>query len=345
MTDLDNLAFEKTVGADGAERMFNLTCALLAVSEDKGLNKLEIFESVPGYTQRFEAAGKKMDSTLDQLFSRDKKTLLAGGIRIETFTFDHEEDNNQNTRYRIKRDSFEWPASLELTPHQVGLLNLAAEAWAGGSLSGDANRAVTRLRSLGAVGQESDIIGIAPKILSFEPGFSDLTEAVENRQTVSFKYRAGGSTEITTRKFEPWGLARIADQWLVFGFCHLRTEPRTFMLRRIVSKVQFVTEHGQRVTFAEPDAALVAAKKQEFTDRTATQIAVLEIAEDSESWFKFAMDEPANAGKKRIDVHYFDIYVLAEDLRGFARSVKVIEPAELATIIEDGYRQVLADHE
>ena len=345
MTDLDNLAFEKTVGADGAERMFNLTCALLAVSEDKGLNKLEIYESVTGYMKPFYEAGKKITPTLDRMFERDKASLLAGGIQIETFTFAYEDENNQNTRYRIKRDSFEWPDSLELTPHQLGLLNLAAEAWAGGSLSGDANRAVTRLRSLGAVGQESDIIGIAPKILSFEPGFSDLTEAVENRQTVSFKYRAGGSSEITTRKFEPWSLARIADQWLVYGFCHLRTEPRTFMLRRIVSKVQFVTEHGQRVTFAEPDAALVTAKKQEFSDRSATQKAVLEIAEDSEAWFKFAMDEPANAGNKRIEVPYFDIYVLAEDLRGFARSVKVIEPAELATIIEDGYRQVLADHE
>ena len=345
MTDLDNLPQERTVSADGAERMFNLTCALLAVSDDKGLNKLEIFESVPGYTQRFEAAGKKIDAALDQLFSRDKRTLVAGGISIETFYFAHDDENNQDTRYRIKREAFEWPESLELTAHQIGLLNLAAEAWAGGSLSGDANSAVTRLRSLGAVGQESDIIGIAPKILSYEPGFSDLTEAAENHQTVTFKYRVGGGDEITVRTLEPWGLARVADQWLVYGFDHLRSEPRTFMLRRIVSKVQFLSESGSRVTFEEPDAAAVAQKKQEFVDRTASQIAVLEIAKDSEAWFKFAMDEPANAGSNRIEVHFYDIHVLAEDLRGFSKSVKVIEPAELTSIIEAGYRQVLADHE
>ena len=345
MTDLDNLPFEPTVGADGAERMFNLTCALLAVSEDKGLNKLEIYESVPGYIERYEEAGKKPDQALDRLFERDKKALLAGGIRIETFTFNYEEEDNKNTRYRIKRDSFEWPNSLELTAHQVGLLNLAAEAWAGGSLSGEANRAVTRLRSLGAVGQESDIIGIAPKILSYEPGFSDLTEAAENRQTVTFKYRVGGGDEITVRTLEPWGLARVADQWLVYGFDHLRNLPRTFMLRRIVSKVQFVSEAGKRVSFEAPDAAEVAQKKQEFVDRTANQIAILEIAKDSEAWFKFSMDEPANAGSNRIEVHFYDIYVLAEDLRGFSKSVKVIEPVELASIIEAGYQKVLADHE
>jgi len=345
MTDLDNLPFEKTVAADGAERMFNLTCALLAVSEDKGLNKLEIYESVPGYIRRFEEAGKKPDATLDRLFERDKSTLRSGGIRVEEFTFAHDEDNNQNTRYRIKRDGFEWPESLELTAHQVGLLNLAAEAWAGGSLSGEANRAVSRLRSLGAIGQESDIIGIAPKILSYEPGFSDLTEAAENRQTVTFKYRVGGGAEITTRTLEPWGLARVADQWLVYGFDHLRSLPRTFMLRRIVSKVQFVSAAGKRVSFDAPDATMLAEKKQEFVDRTANQIAILEIAKDSEAWFKYAMDEPANAGSNRIEVHYYDIYVLAEDLRGYSKSVKVIEPLELASIIEAGYRQVLADHE
>jgi proteasome accessory factor B len=345
MTDLDNLPYEKTVGADGAERMFNLTCALLAVSEDKGLNKLEIYESVPGYIRRFEEAGKKPDATLDRLFERDKSTLRSGGIRVEEFTFAHDEDNNQNTRYRIKRDGFEWPESLELTAHQVGLLNLAAEAWAGGSLSGEANRAVSRLRSLGAVGQESDIIGIAPKILSYEPGFSDLTEAAENRQTVTFKYRVGGGDEITTRTLEPWGLARVADQWLVYGFDHLRNLPRTFMLRRIVSKVQFVSAAGKRVSFDEPDATVLAQKKQEFVDRTENQIAVVEIAKDSEAWFKYAMDEPANAGSNRTEVHYYDIYVLAEDLRGYSKSVKVIEPLELASIIEAGYRQVLADHE
>ena len=108
------------------------------------------------------------------------------------------------------------------------------------------------------------------------------------------------------------------------------------MLRRIVSKVQFLSESGSRVTFEEPDAAAVAQKKQEFVDRTASQIAVLEIAKDSEAWFKFAMDEPANAGSNRIEVHFYDIYVLAEDLRGFSKSVKVIEPVELAQIARHG---------
>ena len=322
------------------ERLFNLTCTLLYATE--GLTKNQILQTVRGYDNEYKEGGN--NSTLERKFERDKASLREIGIRIESEIPKHEDENNQVTTYRIKRESFSWPTSVKLTPRQLALLNLAAEAWAGGSLSTDASRGITKLRALGVVGQSSDIIGISPKIHTFEPSFKDIDFAISESQVISFDYRNPKTGDIQTRTLQPWLMRQIAGAWLVLGFDEARQEARNFMLRRIVSKVGLVTEGREVRTFEMPDQSVIDAAVQDLDEHAKSQVAVLKVTRGSEAWFRYELDLVPNKKDNQLQLNYHDLYVLAEQLREYADQIEVVEPKELATLVELGFRKVADLH-
>ena len=322
------------------ERLFNLTCTLLYASE--GLTKNQILQTVRGYDNEYKEGGN--NSTLERKFERDKSSLREIGIRIESEIPKHEDENNQVTTYRIKRESFSWPTSVKLTPRQLALLNLAAEAWAGGSLSTEASRGITKLRALGVVGQSSDIIGISPKIHTFEPAFRDIDFAISECQVISFDYRNPKTGDIQTRTLQPWLMRQIAGGWLVLGFDETKQEARNFMLRRIVSKVEIVTEGREVRTFEMPDQAIVDAAVKDLDEHARSQVAILKVVQGSEAWFKYELDLVPNKKDKLLELNYHDLYVLAEQLREYADQIEVVKPQELAQLVELGFRRVVDLH-
>ena len=322
------------------ERLFNLTCTLLYATE--GLTKNQILQTVRGYDTEYKEGGN--NATLDRKFERDKKSLREIGIRIESEIPKHEDENNQVTTYRIKRDSFSWPTSVKLTPRQLALLNLAAEAWAGGSLSTDASRGITKLRALGVVGQSSDIIGISPKIHTFEPSFKDIDFAISEYQVIKFDYRNPKSGEIETRILQPWLMRQIAGAWLVLGFDEAREEPRNFMLRRIVSKVEPVLVGREVRTFELPEQSVIDAAVLDLDEHAKSQVAKLKVTQGSEAWFRYELDLSKDKSDNILELNYHDLYVLAEQLREYADQIEVIEPKELATLVELGFRKVADLH-
>ena len=322
------------------ERLFNLTCTLLYATE--GLTKNQILQTVRGYDNEYKEGGN--NSTLERKFERDKASLREIGIRIESEIPKHEDENNQVTTYRIKRESFSWPTSVKLTPRQLALLNLAAEAWAGGSLSTDASRGITKLRALGVVGQSSDIIGISPKIHTFEPSFKDIDFAISESQVISFDYRNPKTGDIQTRTLQPWLMRQIAGAWLVLGFDEARQEARNFMLRRIVSKVELVTEGREVRTFEMPDQSVIDAAVRDLDEHAKSQVAVLKVTQGSEAWFRYELDLVPNKKDNKLQLNYHDLYVLAEQLREYADQIEVVEPQELATLVELGFRKVADLH-
>lgn len=322
------------------ERLFNLTCTLLYATE--GLTKKAILQTVRGYDSEYKDGGN--NSTLERKFERDKESLREVGIRIETEIPAHEDDNNQASVYKIKRDSFSWPKNVKLTPKQLALLNLAAQAWAGGSLSTEASRGITKLRALGVVGQSSDIIGISPKIHTFEPSFREFDFAIEQCQVVNFDYRNPETGDITTRTLQPWIMRQIEGQWLVLGFDEFRKEPRNFMLRRIVSPVTVAKEGKDSRFFEAPDQELVNSGIAALTEHARSQEAVLNITPGSEAWFRYELDLVTNRQDNKHRLNYFDIYVLAEQLREYADQIEVVEPKKLADLVSAGFRKVADLH-
>ena len=62
-----------------------------------------------------------------------------------------------------------------------------------------------------------------------------LRSAIAERRTVQFRYTQlkAASSHVTLREVDPYSLARLAQDWLLMGYCHLRQELRVFRLGRI----------------------------------------------------------------------------------------------------------------
>ena len=319
------------------ERLFNLTCLLLHYTQ--GVTKNEILRTIPAYAQDYVEGGD--NSSLERKFERDKEELRHNGIMVEAVIPPFEDENNQATKYIIKPESFYWPKGLQLTPRQLALLNLAADAWAGGSLSGAASKGINKLRSMGMVSDDDGIIGIAPRLSSYETNFREINNAISDRRVIRFDYRKPKSGEIETRTIEPWLLRRIAGQWLILGYDQMRKAPRNFMLRRMVSQVKVV--RGSQ-PFDAPDSQAVNQAIAELEELAEKQIAVIKVKENTEAWFRYELDLSPNPNSGKVELHFYDIFVLAEQLREYSNQVQVLKPDALAQLVGAGFEKVADQH-
>jgi proteasome accessory factor B len=316
---------------DLSERLFNLTCALLVAKN--GLSKSEIFATVQGYKETYVPGG---DSTaINRMFERDKTLLTHAGISWRSFIPKEAMEDNQEFRYLIANEDFVWPKGLKLSSKQVALLNLAAQVWAKASLSSDANRAIHRIRAMGEVADGGSLIGIAPRIRTHELSFLPLSTAIESGSRVSFDYQKPGQSEISVRNVEPWSLQNIGGQWLLIGFDLDREEPRNFLLKRIVSEVDI-----QDVTFDPPAKAEVAKALEELETHKQSQSAKLKVSATSAAWFHFDLA----ASQEVFELNFMDLHLFAEELMEFADEIEVIEPRQLADLIQANLQRVSDDH-
>jgi proteasome accessory factor B len=197
---------------------------------------------------------------------------------------------------------------------------------------------------MGSVGEDSDIVGIAPRIQAYEPSFRDLNNAVSDYQVVQFDYRNPQTGEIMTRTLQPWLLRQVAGQWLVMGFDELRQDTRNFMLRRIVSKITVVKAGKDSVSFDPPAKNLIDAAVADLDALAQKQTALLRVKPDTEAWFRFELDLTSGKSTGEVELHYHDIYVLAEQLREYANEIEVLRPENLATLIRAGFEKVADQH-
>ena len=316
---------------DLSERLFNLTCALLVAKN--GLSKSEIFATVQGYKEIYVPGGDQ--TAINRMFERDKTLLTHAGISWRSFIPKEAMEDNQEFRYLIANEDFVWPKGLKLSSKQVALLNLAAQVWAKASLSSDANRAIHRIRAMGEVADGGSLIGIAPRIRTHELSFLPLSTAIESGSRVSFDYQKPGQSEISVRNVEPWSLQNIGGQWLLIGFDLDREEPRNFLLKRIVSEVDI-----QDVTFDPPAKAEVAKALEELETHKQSQSAKLKVSATSAAWFHFDLA----ASQEVFELNFMDLHLFAEELMEFADEIEVIEPRQLADLIQANLQRVSDDH-
>jgi len=320
---------------DAATRLFNLTCALLYTRE--GLNRHEIFSRVSGYSEDYEPGQKNV--ALIKLFERDKLALSAAGIPWISFQPPSALENNQDFYYKVPKQEFLWPKNLKLTPKQVGLLNLASTVWSQAALSREAANAALRIKGLGEIADVSDLAALAPRIRTHHPSFAKLTEAIERGIEVKFGYRKPDSSEVGRRTFRPWQLHNISGQWLVIGFDLARSEPRSFLLRRIITDVELIP--GEHNAPSKTELANANATLEEFIK---SNLATLKVKPETEAWFRFEMDDVAHEKPDEVSFNFMDVYLLADDLRQYAGEVEVVRPAALREIIESGFEKVVELH-
>jgi len=324
---------------DPSERLFNLTCAL--VFTQTGLTKQEIFSSVQGYKETYDRDDAKKLAAMDKLFERDKTELKRSGVLVEGSSPPEAQDNNQEFRYSIPKDSYVWPKNLKLTAKQVALLNLAGQVWAKASISTEVNRAVMRLRALGDAPEQSELAGVAPRIRTYHSTFTPLSLAIESSDVVSFDYRKAGSDLIETRTVQPWLLRSVSGQWMLVSWDEDRDAPRNFLLKRIVNaKVDLIGR-----TFSKPTKEQLRDAEIELDELISEQIATLRIKPDTGAWRYFEMDLPGIAeNEDEISIHFMDLDLLASELRSFGTDLQVIRPASLAQSLRAGLEKVVNEH-
>lgn len=306
-----------------AERLFNLTCCLLA-SPIQGLSKRDLFNAVSSY------ASAKTDVARDQMFERDKELLRGAGVQVEVFFNDFYEDINAS-RYRIAPGSFDWPGDLSLNPAQLQLLELAAKAWNNQLMSASARSGITRLRSLGLVTQSETLGFFSPKLLTRHASFAPLAQAIDANLAVSFEYQKLDGQK-SVRLLEPLKLRMIEGQWVL-----LASDSgviKNFLLRRISSLVTatkdvFVPAAAEKIALAEADLAAFAE----------TNLAVIEVLKESEAWWHFGAPEHS-----QIELHFMDEGLIAQDLMEFGGQLRVLSPLSLAERIARGFQKVVESH-
>lgn len=333
------------------ERLFSLVLALLAT--ESGLTKNEILSTVQGYRQKFQAGGGD-NANLERQFERDKDDIRDLGVPLETIDSPGDAGNNQTLRYRIPRGAYELPSDISFSADETTLLNLAAMVWREGSLSGESRRALLKLRSLGVTADEP-VLGYAPRVRLRDAAFEPLSSALEKRLIVRFLYLKPGEDQARERQVIPLALVQYQGRW------HLSAEEvppvaappgssgegarKTYLLRRIVGPIEF----GKQAPARPGDhAAAALAALDEVWERGVAEIAV---ACESDAATRLSnrrgterLDPGSGAAEARLQLHYVDLNILADELAGFGPEVLVVSPPELRDAVVARLERTVRDH-
>lgn len=303
--------------------------ALLAT--ESGLTKTQIFATVRGYDQD-QAAGKSYD-TIERKFERDKDDLRELGIPVETIDSPEAPGDNTKSRYRIRKNEYDLPDSIEFTGAELALLNLAGEVWREGTVSATSHRALLKLRSFD-VEPDAPILGMVPRLRTRESSFDQFNAAITAQRAVQFSYLKPGSPAPSNRVLTPYALGMRDGRWLVRGFDHDRGEDRTFLLSRVVGAVR-----KSSVPPHEVPAEAAELLMRELDELHAHNRATVDVARGTAAHSQLRNREnsstlgtdPAETtiGFERLELHYTDLRLLAEELAGCGPEVIVQTPVAL----------------
>lgn len=317
------------------ERLFSLVLALLAT--ENGLTKTEILSTVQGYRQSFRRSGD--NANLERKFERDKDDIRDLGVPLETVEAPGDPGNNQNLRYRIPRGSYELPTEITFSPEETTLLNLAAMVWREGSLSAESRRALLKIRSLGVPADEP-VIGYAPSLRVRDAAFEPLNQALGRTALVRFAYLKPGEAQARARTVAPLALVQHQGRWHLYAEEPDTGARKTFLLRRISSRVEILGR-----TFEPPTEDVAAEALRGLDAIWNSHTALVEVEPHTDAATRLhkrrgTVSTPDGA----LALHYSDANIFADELAGFGPEVRVISPESLRDAVRARLEQTAADH-
>lgn len=307
------------------ERLINLTIALLATK--RYLTKSEIFRTVEGYEGSAE--------TKERMFERDKDDLRSLGISIDVGSFDPL--FNDEAGYRIKSDNYQLNLG-EITPTEISLLSLAADAWQGAALADAAQNAILKLSSIGVPADPIDIPGLSPKLSNSSKDLETITAAIGNSDFLVFDYL---STDLLAeqRTIIPIALSNKAGFWYVSGVDHDVQEVRTFRFDRVMGSI---TVKKNKDPFEFPSEF-----ELDQIDSTATiSAAIIDVRKGKGHTLRSLATSLKDLGEwDQIRVPIFSIEYLTAQILWHGEDVFVHEPADLRDNIVEQLQALAINHE
>jgi proteasome accessory factor C len=167
--------------------------------------------------------------------------------------------------------------------------------------------------------------------------FKAIASAVVREKRIVIKHRNLAADKPQERIISPQALVRYRDNWYVDAYCHLRNEPRTFSLNRIVcaepviGKFFKIPKEVRQVFYAESYGIFTGpANKKAVIEFTG--IAAREVAQ--ENWHPKQQGQWQNENTYRLMIPYGHSRELEMDILRWGDEAEVIEPKELRESIK-----------
>jgi len=307
------------------ERLINLTIALLATK--RYLTKSEIFKSVEGYEGSPESK--------ERMFERDKDDLRSLGIEIEVGSFDPL--FNDEAGYRIKQEKYQLDLG-QITPTEISLLSLAAQAWQGASFDEAAQKALLKLNSMGVPSDSLTLPGAASKLSDGGRDFPLITKAIADQQLLTFTY-IDSQLHQNVRKVVPIGLSSRAGFWYLSGVDQEIQEMRTFRVDRIEGEI--LASKGPR-DFETPQNF---DPKGVFEGGSSTSFSSIDVRKGKGTSLRALATSTESLGEwDRLRVPIYNLHTLASMVLWHGNDAFVQQPQELREILIDQLDSLVKSH-
>ena len=307
-----------------SERLINLTIALLATK--RFITKSEILKTVEGYEGSPESK--------DRMFERDKDDLRSLGIEIEVGTFDPL--FNDEAGYRIKQERYQLDLG-DVTPLEISLLSLAAQAWQGASLDDAAQRALVKLSSLGIAIDEANLPHSVPFLSDEGLDIPKITRAIAEHQILEFTYR-NYDLSLESRRVVPIGLSARSGYWYLAGVDQSIEQVRTFRLDRVIGT--FTVKKGPK-KFETPENF----DSESLFERVKSVEATIDVRRGKGTSLRALAASTKSIGEwDQIQIPILDMKTLSALILWHGDDVYVHSPTDLREIIISSLKEISATH-
>ena len=307
------------------ERLINLTIALLATK--RYLTKSEIFRTVEGYEGSAE--------TKERMFERDKDDLRSLGITIDVGSFDPL--FNDEAGYRIRSESYQLDLG-DITPTEMSLLSLAADAWQGAAFAEQAQSAILKLSSIGVPADPIDIPGFSPKLSNSSKDLETISGAIGSSDYLVFDYLSP-SLLSERREVIPIALSNKSGFWYVSGVDKAVQEVRTFRLDRVQGAITVLKnkEDFEFPTDFELDQTVASS---------AIRFAIIDVRKGKGHAIRALATSVTDLGEwDQIKVPIYTIEYLTAQILWHGDDVFVHEPVDLRENVVQQLEALVVNHE
>ena len=306
------------------ERLVNLTIALLATK--RYLTKNEIFRNIEGYEGSAESK--------ERMFERDKDDLRKLGIQIEVGGLDPLFDDEAG--YRIRPESY--ALSLrDLTPTQVTLLSLAAQAWQDAAFTDLSQQALRKLTSIGIYTDSSQLPVMAPKLVGADENLRSALDALTSLTTIEFDYLNIQGAALK-RRLQVYGVQSRKSHWYLIGLDTEKDAIRNFRLDRIQG---VVTTTGKAQSYVIPSSFEIS----ELEPVIETPLAVLQVRPGSGYQLRRMSTTIETADDwDLLEVPIFDLDYITSLVLWHGEDVIVSSPLPLRTAVISALEELVKIH-
>lgn len=273
--------------------------------------------------------------TKERMFERDKDDLRTLGILIDVGSFDPL--FNDEAGYRIKAEKYQLDLG-EITPTEISLLSLAAEAWQGAAFADAAQSAILKLSSIGVPADPIDIPGLSPKLSNSSKELETITEAIANSDFIIFDYLSS-SFEVEKRTVIPFALSNRSGFWYVSGVDQEIQEVRTFRIDRVQGSIN---NRKNSNPFEFP----VGFELSDTETAVNSRVAVIDVRKGKGHALRSLAISVKDLGEwDQIKVPIHTLHSLAAEILWHGDDVFVHEPADLRDFIVVQLQALVGNHE